>query len=397
MKRRSFLASIPLAAAGAALSQSGDAAAFASGNNEEAGQDMSQDSSDSKTFRFHDDGAFKILSVSDFHYIPRPDPYGIALTEYLISTENPDLVIVNGDTITGYGCKTAQDMWTAADNVAAAMEKMKVRWAVTLGNHDLENEAGNHVTRRQLISHYEKYPYNVNGGWNRDIHGAGNKHMLVWSADGSNPLFSVWILDSGGGNPTYRYDWIHADQVSWYHQTSLDLESRYGGKVPGLMFFHIPLQEFREMLVGSKTIGERHEPECPSDINGGMFGALVDRGDVRGVFCGHDHVNNYLGRHRGIVLGYDGVAGFFTYPHIAPDDVASGRARGGRVFLISASDPGNFKTWMRFRDGSTNWESSSYAYDLDDNASTNWGPLPDTYSPAEWHKWPAADVEAKQS
>jgi len=33
-------------------------------------------------------------------------------------------------------------------------------------------------------------------------------------------------------------------------------------------------------------VGERNEEECPGPINSGMFSAILERGDVKGVFCG---------------------------------------------------------------------------------------------------------------
>lgn len=174
--------------------------------------------------------------------------------------------------------------------------------------------------------------------------------------------------DSGGkdNDPTIRYDWIHTDQVAWYHQTSRELETRRGSKMPGLMYFHIPLLEFQEMILTRKVLGERHEPESPSRINSGLFAAVFDRGDVKGIFCGHDHVNNYVGKFHGVTLGYNGVVGFHGYPHTPPNDPTNDRARGARVFALDASDPGRFRTWMRFRDGATSWEHSSDAYEFDE-------------------------------
>ena len=60
-------------------------------------------------------------------------------------------------------------------------------------------------------------------------------------------------------------------------------------------------------------VGERNEDECPGPVNSGLFSAMLERGDVKGVFCGHDHVNTYCGNYYGILLGYAGNAGFGTY------------------------------------------------------------------------------------
>jgi len=77
----------------------------------------------------------------------------------------------------------------------------------------------------------------------------------------------------------------------------------------------------------------------------------LDRGDIKGIFCGHDHINDYVGNWFGIRLGYDYAAGYAEYG-LPEDDPRNARGRGSRVFLIKESDPGNFVTWIRFEDGS---------------------------------------------
>jgi hypothetical protein len=350
MRRRSFLAGLPLAAV-----------AVSAGAVERAASDPPE----VPALRAGRNGRFKILAISDFHYVPEPDRYGIALAEKLIATEKPDLVIVDGDNISGGGSKTAEDVRQSIANVAAAMEKNKVPWAGVLGNHDQEYAEQIGIGRAQMFDIYESHPHNVNRGWVRGLHGAGNGYLLVWDEARTQPLCCLWLLDSGGSaaDRDVRYDWIHSDQIAWYVQTSKLLETRFGRKIPGLMFFHIPVPEFHEMILTHKVLGERHEPESPSSVNGGLFAAVLERGDVMGIFCGHDHVNNYVGKYRGIALGYVGVVGYRGYPHIPPKDAGNGRARGGRVLLLDRTQPGKFKTWMRFLDGSVNWEFWSDAYE----------------------------------
>jgi 3',5'-cyclic AMP phosphodiesterase CpdA len=315
----------------------------------------------SSELKFNADGEFKILTISDLHYRAEPDTRGIELTRRLIAVEKPDLVLVAGDCITGNKNFTAAEVEKAVANVASAMEHMQPPWAIMFGNHDAEHSPKTHLGKEQMMRLYESYPHNVNAGWERGIHGVGNKNVLIWNAAATRPVFSLWLIDSGDGVVTTeeRWDWIHPDQVLWYYQTSRQLENKYGAKIPGLMFFHIPLPEFTRMVNSKKVIGERREPEGSSNMNGGLFSAVLERGDVKGIFCGHDHVNNYVGLYRGVALGYDGVIGYAAYPRIPDDDPSLNRSRGGRVILIKESDPWHFKTWMRFGDGTANWESQS--------------------------------------
>jgi len=310
-------------------------------------------------------GEFKILVISDLHYTPVPDEHGIALTERLIEIEQPDLVIVTGDCLSGRDCDSPQAVRAAVGNVAAAMEKKGVPWAIVFGNHDQEHFPKTGLDKHAVLEMYASHPHNLNAGYERGLTGGGNKYLLIWDAAATRPVYCLWLLDSNEyvteGKNTY-YDWIHTDQILWYYRRSIELEKQYGGKVPGLMFFHIPLREFNDMVNHGKIIGARHEPEAPSPVNSGLFAAVLERGDVRGIYCGHDHTNNYVGRWRGVELGYVGSAGHRAYPRVPPEDPSNGKVRGGRAFQIMQGSPARHKTWMRTKDGAVNWEFQFEAY-----------------------------------
>jgi len=50
--------------------------------------------------------------------------------------------------------------------------------------------------------------------------------------------------------------------------------------------------------------GEKYEPVAGPVINTGLFAAMIEAGDVMGVFVGHEHVNDFHGELLGIRLGY---------------------------------------------------------------------------------------------
>lgn len=356
MNRRSFVTTAAGASAAAAAATSQTSASTA------------ESAPGRPALRCSSDGLFRVLAISDLHYGPARDPQGIALTERLIDTEQPNLVVVNGDCLSGKECRDEAGLRTAIGNVAAAIEARRVPWAITFGNHDQEHEPATGIGKDAVLAMYAAYPHNLNGGAAGGLTGAGNKHILIWDAAGAKPVYCIWLIDSNAyftEGKNHPYDWIHSDQIHWYTRTSIALEKQHGAKIPGLMFFHIPLPEFAEMVNQVKIIGVRHEHECPSPVNGGLFAALLDRGDARGVYCGHDHVNNYMGRWRGIELGYDGCVGHLTYPRLPPQDPGHLHVRGGRVFEISAGPPALHRTWMRFKSGAKNWESESEALTKD--------------------------------
>ena len=106
------------------------------------------------------DGTFTILMISDLHYRLQRDEYGIALAGKLIEKERPDVVIVAGDCLTGKDCRTPAEVATAVSHVAEAMEKARVPWAVTFGNHDQEHAVHTRLDKEQVMRLYERYPGN---------------------------------------------------------------------------------------------------------------------------------------------------------------------------------------------------------------------------------------------
>ncbi|MFE5317757.1 metallophosphoesterase family protein [Paenibacillus sp. NPDC056579] len=311
---------------------------------------------DNTKLQFNQEGKFKIVQFNDTQDDENIDRRTVELMEKVLDSEKPDLVVLNGDNITG-GCDTAEEMKQAMNNVVQPMEQRGIQWAVTFGNHDEDSTPKGGLDEEEMLKFYMAYKHNVNEPGERGITGTGNSNLLIRSSKGSKPAFNVWLLDSGRyapetianqnfeGYPTW--DWIRLDQVKWYYETSKKLEEKNGSKVPSLMFIHIPLWEHRFMWYASvdgrseadharavakhQIVGERNEDECPGPINSGMFSAILARGDVKGVFCGHDHVNTYHGNYYGVLLGYAGSAGFGTYGLPGAD---RNRLRGARVFQL---------------------------------------------------------------
>jgi hypothetical protein len=82
--------------------------------------------------------------------------------------------------------------------------------------------------------------------------------------------------------------------------------------------------------------------ESPADpqINSGEFDALKEKGEVKGLYFGHDHNNSFHGDIDGIDVGYTQGAGFNVY--------GPGKDRGVRV--IDLSTDGSLETFdLRFK------------------------------------------------
>lgn len=333
-----------------------------------------------RPLRFNTDGRLTIVQFTDTQDGPDTDPRTVALINAVLDDQRPDLVVFTGDQLTD-ACRTPSDVHRAIDNIVRPVDDRRIPWLMVLGNHDEDHTPRTGVDAAAMLEIYRSYPHNINRRGPRGVSGTGNMHELVLSANSNTPVFNIWALDSGRYAPEQianqnvfedflmgwswmpRWEWIHRDQVRWYVRTSEDLESEYGHTMPSLMFFHIPLQEFRQMYENDafkrahpelglapqhEVVGERNEDECPGLFNSGLFAAVQERGDVKGIFVGHDHVNDYVGNYFGVTLGYSANSGFATYGLGGPDN---DRMRGARVFVVNERDPSRFSTRMvRARD-----------------------------------------------
>ena len=82
--------------------------------------------------------------------------------------------------------------------------------------------------------------------------------------------------------------------------------------------------------------------ESPADPmeNSGEFEAMAEKGDVKGIYFGHDHINSFNGKVNGIDIGYTQGAGFHVY--------GPGLDRGVR--MINLHTDGSFDTYdLRYR------------------------------------------------
>lgn len=73
-----------------------------------------------------------------------------------------------------------------------------------------------------------------------------------------------------------------------------------------------------------------------------MFNTILDCGDVKAVFCGHDHNNDYAMDNRGILLAYGRYTGGDTVYNDIPN--------GARVILLKENS-NTFSTWVTLKGG----------------------------------------------
>lgn len=316
------------------------------------------------TLRFNKNGEFRILLFTDIQaYPPAPCERTMRDMNAIIDHENPDLVLFCGDN--SEECETGQQLRDFLSVMVGHLEEKKIPWAHVYGNHDTERK-GRDLTREEQQKIYEAFPYCVSKAGPEEIHGVGNYALPVYPSDESrtDPLFAVWGLDSGAyvddpglpgrqvilpnamylGQPHSDYAHMPFTQIQWYFNNSVAIEKYAGHKVPGMMYFHIPLQEFYSVALNPEQTGmngTKIEEVCAGPLNSGMFAAILERGDIKAVCCGHDHSNDYAGTYCGVCLAYAANIGYDTYHHE--------ELMGGRMFVVHESDPADVKTYMSYK------------------------------------------------
>lgn len=282
---------------------------------------------DSNTQLQFKDGKFKILVYADVQ-----DGYPlcedtIAFMNQSIEEADPDLVIFLGDNV--MSADTEEEYWLGYDQMLAPCIEHNVPFTVVFGNHD--DESMPDITKEEMFAKYMSYEGCLAYDAVPELHGVGTHNLEILSSDGSHVAYNLWMMDSGdyatSEDGSSHYDCVRKDQIEWYEATSKALEEQEGHLVPSLMFqhivpadvaqqvmitlpFHIGVLGKEDMEDGTSITylpnifgfesGLVEEAPCPSTENEGQWDSLVARGDVKGVFFGHDHVNTYVANVKGV-------------------------------------------------------------------------------------------------
>lgn len=309
--------------------------------------------------KYRADGKFKILQLTDTHYISGDARSERALNNVkeMLDAEKPDFVIHTGDIVFG------EPAGASAREILQPLVDRGIPFAVTLGNHDSDFD----LSRPEIYEVLRNIPGNVNTPDDSSLNGCSNDILTLSGPDGIERVF--YLVDSGnrdypGGTKSWGY--VHSDQIEWYRTASRALTERNAGKpVPAIVFQHIPVPEFNQALYDSGkkarfmvgNIGE--EPASPK-FNSGEFLAMREIGDVQAMVCGHDHNNDFVMLWQGFYFIYGRFSGCSTvYNDLKPN--------GARIFEFTSGDPG-FRTWVRLSDGRI--EQPMYLYPGKKNLSS---------------------------
>lgn len=317
---------------------------------------------DYSKLQFNDDGNFRIMQVADLQDNMQLNG---AVKEFLkeaLVQEQPDLVVLTGDNISGGSCRTdmlkswdKKNCETAIGQFMNIFEDYGVPVAMVFGNHDNENM----LSKEELFDIYEEYDCFIGTDEGDALYGCGTYNLPIYSSkDSSKMAYNLWMFDSNTYDEVYGgYDYVHDDQVEWYVNKSNELKAANGGEsVPSMAFQHIIVKEIFDIIESGDNIegsllnyngkdyvfkdgvlkaGYLKEYPCPGTQPSKQFSSMVAQGDVVAMFFGHDHNNTFEVTYQGIDLV---ATPGFTFNSYGNED------RGVRIIDINENDTSTYET-----------------------------------------------------
>lgn len=302
-------------------------------------------------------GKFKIMQVTDIHALPKKNEDTINLLMKALEVEKPDIVIFTGDMLKGYSSRFKSEdrnskVKMAIDNFLQPLLDKKIPFAITFGNHD--NQTGLSNEEQEKI--YSGYGGYVKGEYE---YNAGTRSINILNGK-EEKVFSIFLIDSNGNSKNGGYEPVYREQLEWFKSIRKKEIESYGKLSKGIVFQHIPLQEyyntlkkvekgaensvvgFRKRNKNSYIIPEMKEGEifkesiCAPDENTGEFDVFFKDGNILAIFCGHDHKNSFVRKYKNIDLGYTPSIGF--------DEYGLGFKRGIRIIELNEENLMDYKT-----------------------------------------------------
>lgn len=343
---------------------------------------------------FTEQGSFHISIFQDLHFGenawsfgPEQDYSSVQVLNEVLNQESPDLVVLNGDLITGENT-FLENSTHYVDQIVAPFVERNLTWASTYGNHDYDfNITASTILDREMLFQNSRTMQMVDGANS----GISNYYLPVYDASCSDmdcsPELLLWFFDSRGGwyyqttdesgNKVGQPDWVDESVVAWFRSTNTDLISRHGKVIPSLAFVHIPTNA--SLALQEKGLNECKQPGINDDIplaqqaqgwcaDGSndatcsygaqdvpFMEALVSTEGLLAVFSGHDHGDTWCYKWNGLLPGmtvsgnginlcfsqHSGYGGYGTWQ------------RGARQVLVTKQGLKNSEldTWIRLETG----------------------------------------------
>ena len=298
----------------------------------------------------------------DFTVLNLTDPQ-LSDSEWKPGEKNREILV---RTVTALAEKTQPDLITVSGDLAWAghyeayacladfLESFGVPWAPVMGNHD--NQGGPEAVDRAVAiltarSHCL---------WENGDPALGKGNYVIAVEQEGRPIHGILMMDSHDRKPWTDEkgetvsQWADLDpaQLAWYEETVGGLQAR--GVRETTLILHIPLYTYREAFRAAwkaeidphsvspeesdrglcwndgyrDSVGVFYEGVGSYPADNGFFDRITALGSTKTVLAGHDHVNDFMIRYRGVRLIYALKTGAGCY--------WDPRLNGGTVLKISA-------------------------------------------------------------
>lgn len=290
-----------------------------------------------KKLKFHDDGKFTIINLFDCQdtYPQREEMFTFIYR--IIEDYKPDLVVLGGDNAVGPQETKEQEI----EALVKPFVETGTYFTMVFGNHDHQQGWSNPELFELYVRYGGEYflaTNEVDVGDTAPHPKAGTHYLPVYSSkDESKVAYGLYMFDSGNyvydenGNDI-GYGCVEPYQIEWYKENREQYKDENGNYVPALAFQHIVVGDVYDYLyypspfdlgeLGRTFYGKHYtfvpktqnftgflnEPPCPGYYNYGQLDAMAEKGEVKAIFSGHDHVNSYDVEIKGIhVINTPGI------------------------------------------------------------------------------------------
>jgi len=258
-------------------------------------------------------GPFRILQLTDTHF-GRPkdgdkakDDRTRSLIRTLIDENAPSMAFHTGDFINN-------DTDGVEHSAIGFMNDLGIPWSVVFGNHDHGPATGSLA----MDAYYAKFQNHAAGFITVPEREApeGVKstreycfRIDVRAKEAAAPGFTLLGFNCGKRKPALH---VSAAQMTWM-KAQLEADAKLGRSHPIIVMQHVPTLDFKTLFDSGKATGRRGEDVCFESDTGAVLDAYSASKRVRGLFVGHDHVNDYIGEQKGVKLVYGRVSGWAGY------------------------------------------------------------------------------------
>lgn len=305
---------------------------------------------------FTTDREFKVVQLTDVHIggglmSKKSDARAMNAVAALLTAEKPDLVVLTGDMVypVPFQAGTFNNS-ISTKMIISLLETLGVYYTVTFGNHDSEFYATH--TREQISDMWSdpSLKYSLYQEGPEDVYGYGNHVIKVKNSKGivRDAFFMFDSNEYTDGDILgimWKYDNIHEDQIAWYKENVIAIDNANKVIDPScdmftsLAFFHIPLEEYSIAWDEYKANGHQNttdvqvqdgfyhedgEKSYSGIYSENLFETMLELGSTKGVFCGHDHVNNAIVKYKGINLVYGMSIDYLAYPNLFSEGAQRG-------------------------------------------------------------------------